>query len=71
LVAAEVSKIMKAAGVSLASDIDFAEVGRLDTLIADPPETLSGDLHIVGWLNAHIDMIEALLRHRPRTAKSP
>ncbi len=63
LIAAEVSKIMQAAGVSFAGAIDFAQLARLDTLIADPPQTLSGDLHIVGWLNEHIDMIETLLRH--------
>ena len=64
LVAAEVAKIMKGAGIALANDINFADLIQRDTLIAQPPVTLSGDLHIVGWLNGHLDMIKALMRHR-------
>ena len=33
-----------------------------DQLISDPPATLTGDLHMVGWLNEHLDIITALLR---------
>ena len=63
LVAAEVIKIMRDAGVALANDIDFADLVHQDTLIAQPPVTLTGDLHIVGWLNEHLDLIKALMRH--------
>ncbi len=65
LVAAEVARIMKGAGVELANDVDFARLVQRDTLVGQPPETLSGDLHIVGWLNEHIDVVKALLRPQP------
>lgn len=63
LVAAEMAKIMKGAGVTFASDIDFADLKGRDSLITNPPETLTADFHIVGWLNEHLDMIKALVRH--------
>jgi len=67
VVAAEVAKIMKDAGVAFAKDIDFADIIELDTLIAQPPVTLSEDFHILGWLNEHLDMIKALMRHESLT----
>jgi hypothetical protein len=44
-------------------DIDFGALLAEDTLVSQPPPTLTGDLHAVGWINKHIDLIATLMRH--------
>ncbi|HXQ61289.1 MAG TPA: hypothetical protein VN796_03085 [Acidimicrobiales bacterium] len=66
IVAQEVIRVMETAGVSFPSSpctIDFDALLAEDELMSDPPVTLTGDLHIVGWLNEHLDIITALLSH--------
>jgi hypothetical protein len=63
ILAQEVINLMETAGVTFpgGTDIDFAALLDQDSLVSDPPATLTGDMHIVGWLNKHIDIISALL----------
>ena len=57
--------------VAPASDIDFASLVSQDTLVSDPPATLTGDLHVVGWINKHIDIAATLLRRVQARVKCP
>ena len=63
LVAQEVVRIMRSAGVSDAVDVDFEKLVGRDTLVSDPPATLTADFHIVGWLNEQFDILKSLMRH--------
>jgi len=63
LVAQEVVSVMRSAGVSDAADVDFEKLVGRDTLVSDPPATITADFHIVGWLNEHLDIVKSLLRH--------
>jgi hypothetical protein len=66
IVAQEVIRVMQAAGVTFPSGTGTIDFGRLlsqDDLARDPPATLTGDLHIVGWLNEHLDIIKSLVSH--------
>jgi hypothetical protein len=66
IVAQEVIRVMETAGVPFPKSpcgIDFGALLGEDELTSNPPVTLSGDLHIVGWLNEHLDIITALLSH--------
>lgn len=67
ILAQEVIRVMQSAGVQFPTtpcDVDFTALLAEDELTSNPPATLTGNLHIVGWLNEHLDMIAALLRHR-------
>ncbi len=64
VVAQEVIRVMQKAGVTFPNgtgDVDFDWLLSQDELTTDPPATLTGDLHIVGWLNEHLDIVKALL----------
>lgn len=42
--------------------LDFNRLIALDTLISDPPRTLSSDLKWLGWLDQNLDFFKQLLR---------
>jgi hypothetical protein len=41
--------------------IDFERLIAVDTLISDPPRSLSSDLSLVGWIDQTIDVIKRVL----------
>jgi len=66
ILAQEIIRVMQQAGVAFVHtpcDINFTRLLSQDELTSNPPGTLTGDLHIVGWLNEHLDIITALLAH--------
>jgi hypothetical protein len=73
ILAQEFINIMQRAGVTFyAGDgttprqspvkVDFARLVARDTLIADPPPSISSDLHLIGWLDEKIDFARRLFR---------
>jgi hypothetical protein len=42
--------------------VDFARLLRRDTLMADPPNSLTADLRLIGWLDEQLDVFRRLLR---------
>jgi hypothetical protein len=72
ILAQEVIRVMERAGVTFRDsqgaarqgpvDIDFGALLPEDTLVSQPPPTLTGDLHAVGWINKHIDLVATLMR---------
>ena len=72
IVAQEMINIMQRAGVRFfapdgktertgAVSVDFKRLILADTLISDPPRSLSSDLGTIGWINAKIDAFSRLL----------
>lgn len=43
--------------------VDFKRLIALDTLIGDPPRSLTSDLSLFGWLDKKLDIFKRLLRH--------
>jgi hypothetical protein len=41
--------------------VDFKRLIALDTLISDPPRSLSGDVGLVGWLDERLDLFKRLV----------
>jgi hypothetical protein len=74
ILAQEVARIMQHAGVPLPDqqgkprpnpiDIDFPRLVQLDTLIAQPPKSIGGDLGALGFANEAIDIVLTLLDRR-------
>ncbi len=72
LMAQEFIKVMEIAGVSFGEhrppgpvQIDFARLIREDSLISDPPRSLSGDLAIIGWLDDKYGFFRRLFSKGP------
>jgi hypothetical protein len=42
--------------------VDFKRLITLDTLISDPPRSVTSDLRLIGWLDQKLDLIRRLLR---------
>jgi hypothetical protein len=40
--------------------VDFARLLRLDTLISDPPRSLTNNLKLIGWLDERLDIFKRL-----------
>jgi hypothetical protein len=73
VLAQEFINVMRTAGVKFyAGDgvterpgpvtVDFARLIANDTLIADPPPSISADLRLIGWLDEKVDFAKRLLR---------
>jgi hypothetical protein len=73
IVAQELIKIMQLAGVKFYEQdgstertgdvsIDFNRLIKLDTLIANPPRSLSSDLGLIGWLDKNFSIFSRLLK---------
>jgi hypothetical protein len=41
--------------------VDFKRLIALDTLMSDPPRSLSSDLGLIGWLDQKVDLLKRLL----------
>ena len=71
LIAQEMIDIMVAAGVTFRYPggaerrspvrVDFERLLRLDTLIADPPASLSSNLALIGWFDEQFDVFRRML----------
>jgi len=42
--------------------VDFKRLIQRDTLIADPPRSISSDLQLIGWIDEKLDFFPRLLR---------
>jgi hypothetical protein len=64
ILAQEVIRVMEAAQVEFpgSADIDFGKLLQADSLVSNPPDTITPDFQIIGWLNEHLDLAKALLR---------
>jgi hypothetical protein len=72
LMAQEAINVMRRAGVvfrfpngAVRPDpvrVDFRSLVRRDTLISDPPASLSSDMRLIGWLDERLDVFARLLR---------
>jgi hypothetical protein len=73
VIAQEIINLMSRAGVTFYApdgrtpreapvSVDFARLLRRDTLISDPPASLSADLRLIGWLDEQLDVFHRLLR---------
>jgi hypothetical protein len=75
IIAQEIINIMQQAGVKFyygnsPSDqlrervgpvrVDFQRLIKLDTLVADPPMSLTNDLNLIGWLDEQLDIIRRI-----------
>ncbi len=75
LLAQEVIKVMELAGVTfLGRDgrpraapvvVDFDRLLLADTLVSDPPATISNSLSLLGWLDQRLDWVTTLLPFVP------
>jgi hypothetical protein len=74
VVAQEAIKMLEGAGVGFFDEdgltprpgpvrIDFARLCQADTLVRDPPRSLSHDLRLLGWLDEKADAFRSLWRH--------
>jgi hypothetical protein len=62
ILAFEILKILIAAGVPVArSEIDFGSLIGSDTLISDPPRTLTSDLEVLGYLFSRLGLATSLI----------
>lgn len=43
--------------------VDFQRLIRMDTLISDPPTSITSDLKLIGWFDEKIDFTRRMLRH--------
>jgi hypothetical protein len=64
ILAQEALGVMAHADASLPKQLDFARLVSEDTLISDPPKSLTGDLRVVRFLDEMIDIGRALLGRR-------
>jgi hypothetical protein len=72
LMAQEAINVMRLAGVRFRYPdgterpdpvrVDFRRLLQEDTLISDPPRSLSADLRLIGWLDEQLDVFSRLLR---------
>ena len=73
VLAQELIKVMELAGVrfTMPDDatpregpvrVDFARLLGRDTLIADPPKSLTTDVRLIGWFDEQLDVFRRLLR---------
>jgi hypothetical protein len=72
LMAQEAINVMRRAGVEFRFPngtprpdpvrVNFSDLIRRDTLISDPPTSLSSDLRLIGWLDEKLDVFSRLLR---------
>jgi hypothetical protein len=73
IIAQELINIMQTAGVRFYAGngtterqrpikVDFERLIARDTLIADPPRSVSSDLRLIGWLDETLDFAKRLLR---------
>ncbi|WP_088890944.1 SGNH/GDSL hydrolase family protein [Leptolyngbya ohadii] len=72
IMAQEIIRIMQIAGVQFYQsngtprsgdvEIDFNRLIQLDTLIANPPKSISNDLSLIGWLDSNFNLISRTMR---------
>jgi hypothetical protein len=67
VIAHELIKIMRLAGVEFSGapagkEIDFQRLIQQDSLISQPPQTLSSSLSLIGWLDRNFNIFGRLLR---------
>jgi hypothetical protein len=73
LVAQEFINVMQLAGVTFyygdgktprsgPIKVDFRRLIALDTLISDPPRSLSSDIGLIGWIDQKVDVFKRLFR---------
>ena len=72
LMAQEFITVMEMAGVRFDGhvrpgpvQIDFAQLVRQDTLVSQPPRSLSGDLALMGWLDDKYGVLKRMLSKGP------
>ena len=71
ILAQEVIRVMELAGVEFADrhgqpragpvQVDFERLLRADTLIGDPPASVSNTLSLLGWLDDRLDLVNKFL----------
>ncbi|MBA2955901.1 hypothetical protein GON03_16315 [Nocardioides sp. MAH-18] len=71
ILAQEVIKILQLAGVEFLDrqgnprsgpvQVDFDRLLRADTLLSDPPISITGSLGLLGWLDDHLDWVTTFL----------
>jgi hypothetical protein len=42
--------------------VDFQRLIKLDTLVSDPPRSLTNNLELIGWLDEQLDIIRRIFR---------
>jgi len=73
LVAQEIINVMQRAGVVFyfgdkktprqgPVNVDFRRLIGLDTLVSDPPRSLSSDVALIGWLDDKVDVLKRIFR---------
>jgi hypothetical protein len=73
IIAQEIINIMQQAGVKFYYGnnskervgpirVDFSRLIKLDTLISDPPRSLTNNLELIGWLDQQLDIIRRIFR---------
>jgi hypothetical protein len=73
IMAQEVINVMQLAGVQFVLGdgttprtgpvrVDFKRLIERDTLISDPPRSVSSDLKLIGWIDEKVDFFRRLLR---------
>jgi hypothetical protein len=72
LMALELIRVMELAGVRFAYpngtsrpspvSVDFRNLIARDTLISDPPGSLTSDLKLIGWFDEQVDILSRMLR---------
>ena len=76
IVAQEMINVMQQAGVIFYQgdgttprqgpvQVDFQRLIRLDSLISDPPKSLTADVALLGWLDEYVDVLSRILRSLP------
>lgn len=72
LIAQEIINVMQLAGVKFFLGdgvterqgpvrVDFNRLIKLDTLISDPPRSVTADLELIGWLDDNLDLFRRIL----------
>jgi hypothetical protein len=73
IIAQEFIDVMQSAGVAFyygdgttrrpdRVEVDFARLLALDTLMSDPPRSLTDDLKLIGWIDQRVDFFKRLFR---------
>jgi hypothetical protein len=73
IIAQEIINIMQQAGVKFYYGnnskervgpvrVDFQRLIKLDTLVSDPPRSLTNNLELIGWLDEQLDIIRRIFR---------
>ena len=71
VLAQEVIRVMELAGVEFSDrhgeprsgpvQVDFERLLRADTLLTDPPASISNTLSLLGWLDDQLDLVNRFL----------